>query len=49
MGASFGTDTNAETTPTHTVYKLDLPNVSPVDLDQSMKLLSGMIEAPALS
>jgi zinc protease len=23
LGASFGNDTNAETTPTHTVYKLD--------------------------
>jgi zinc protease len=49
LGASFGTDTNAETTPTHTVYKLDLPNVSQASLDKSMKLLSGMIEAPALS
>jgi zinc protease len=49
MCASFGTDTNAETTPTHTVYKLDLPNVSQASLDESMKLLSGMIEAPALS
>ena len=49
MGASFGTDTNAETTPTQTVYKLDLPNGSQASLDESMKLLSGMIEAPALS
>ena len=49
LGASFGTDTNAETTPTQTVYKLDLPNVSQASLDESMKLLSGMIEAPALS
>ena len=49
LGASFGTDTNAETTPTQTVYKLDLPNVSQTSLDESMKLLSGMIEAPALS
>jgi zinc protease len=49
MGASFGTDTNAETTATHTVYKLDLPNVSQASLDESMKLLSGMIEYPALS
>jgi zinc protease len=49
LGASFGTDTNAETTPTHTVYKLDLPDVSRDNLDLSMKLLSGMIEAPTLS
>jgi zinc protease len=49
LGASFGSDTNALTTPTQTVYKLDLPNVSRPDLDESMKLLSGMIEEPALS
>jgi len=49
LGASFGSDTNAQTTPTQTVYKLDLPNVSRPALDESMKLLSGMIEAPALS
>jgi zinc protease len=49
MGASFGSDTNAETTATHTVYKLDLPDVSQASLDESMKLLSGMIEAPTLS
>ena len=49
LGASFGTDTNAQTTPTETVFKLDLPDVSPANLDESMKLLSGMIEAPTLS
>lgn len=49
LGASFGSDTNAQTTPTGTTYKLDLPNVSQPALDESMKLLSGMIEAPALS
>lgn len=49
LGAGLGTDTNAETTPTHTVYKLELPDISPANLDLSMKLLSGMIEAPALS
>jgi zinc protease len=49
LGATFGSDTNAQTTPTQTVYKLDLPNVSQPSLDESMKLLSGMIEAPALS
>lgn len=49
LGASFGSDTNAETTPTHTVYKLDLPNASPSSLNESMKLLSGMVTAPTLS
>ena len=45
----FGSDTNAETTTTQTVYKLDLPNATPASLDESFKLLSGMITAPALS
>jgi zinc protease len=49
LGASFGTDTNAQTTPTQTVYKLDLPDVSRANLEESMKLLSGMIEEPTLS
>ncbi|MEC7818368.1 MAG: insulinase family protein [Pseudomonadota bacterium] len=49
LGATFGSDTNAETTPTHTVYKLDLPNIDAAKLDESMKLLSGMVRAPVLS
>ncbi len=49
LGASFGSDTNAETTPSQTVYKLDLPNATPASLDESFKLLSGMITAPTLS
>ncbi len=49
LGASFGTDTNAETSPTQTVYKLDLPNATPASLDESFKLLSGMMIAPTLS
>ena len=46
MGATFGTDTNAETSPTQTVFKLDLPDASPPKLDETFKLLSGMITAP---
>lgn len=46
LGATFGSDTNAETTPTQTVYKLDLPGATPASLDESFKLLSGMIAAP---
>ena len=32
LGATFGSDTNAETTPTGTTYKIDLPNA---DLDNA--------------
>lgn len=46
LGATFGSDTNAETSPTQTVYKLDLPNATPPALDETFKLLSGMIAAP---
>lgn len=49
LGATFGSDTNAETSPTQTVFKLDLPDASIESLDESFKLLSGMITAPALS
>lgn len=49
LGATFGSDTNAETTPTQTVYKLDLPGATPAALGESFKLLSGMIREPALT
>lgn len=49
LGASFGTDTNAETTTTQTVYKLDLPNATQTSLTETFKLLSGMMTAPTLS
>lgn len=49
LGATFGSDTNAETSPTHTVYKLDLPGITPSSLEESFKLLSGMIREPVLS
>ncbi len=49
LGATFGSDTNAETTPTSTTFKLDLPDATPASLDESFKLLSGMITAPTLS
>ena len=48
LGASFGSDTNARTTPTETVYLLDLPNIDLEKVDTSMKLLSGMMAAPAI-
>lgn len=49
LGATFGSDTNAETTPTHTVYKLDVPNMNPAKVDATFRLLSGMIVAPTLT
>lgn len=49
LGARLGADTNAITSPTQTVYQLDLPGASPAKLDESLKLLSGMIQEPALT
>ena len=49
LGATFGSDTNAETSPTHTVYKLDIPDANPAKLEEAFKLVSGMIREPALS
>jgi zinc protease len=49
LGATFGSDTNAETSPTHTVYKLDLPNIDDAKLEESFKLLSGMIRKPVIN
>ncbi|MEY4270300.1 MAG: hypothetical protein RLZZ58_1516 [Pseudomonadota bacterium] len=49
FGATFGSDNNAETTPTHTAYKLDLPNISGANLDEAMQYLSGMIRAPRIT
>jgi zinc protease len=49
FGVTFGSDSNAQTTPTQTVYKLDLPSATPASLDESIKLLSGMVRAPNIS
>lgn len=49
LGATFGSDTNAQTTTTQTVFKLDLPNATPTSLDETFKLMSGMVTAPTLS
>lgn len=49
LGARLGADTNAITSPTDTVYKLDLPDANAAKLDETVKLLSGMIREPALS
>ena len=49
LGATFGSDTNAHTSPTETVFKLDLPNIDQGKLSESMKLLSGMVRSPVLT
>ncbi len=49
LGATFGSDSNAETTPTQTVYKLDLPNANKTSLDESLKIFAGMLSSPGLS
>lgn len=48
-GAGLGFDTNAVTSPTQTVYQLDLPNAFRDRLEESMMLFAGMIQEPALS
>ncbi|WP_416832112.1 MAG: M16 family metallopeptidase [Erythrobacter sp.] len=49
LGATFGSDANAETSPTHTAYKLDIPDINQAKLEESFKLLSGMVRDPVLS
>ncbi len=49
LGATFGSDTNASTTPTQTIYKLDLPNIDRTGLEESLKILSGMMAAPSMT
>ena len=49
FGVSFGSDSNAQTTPTQTVYQLDIPNAGGEVFAESMKILSGMIQNPRLS
>jgi len=46
LGATFGSDSNAQTTPTGTTYALDLPEANAAGLDESMKILAGMLTAP---
>jgi len=46
LGATFGSDTNANTSPTQTVYQLDVPDANAAKVDETFRLLSGMITAP---
>jgi zinc protease len=45
LGASFGSDTNASTEPTQTVYMLDLPHADRASLDTSLHLLAEMADS----
>lgn len=49
MGAQIGIDANATTSPTQTVYQINLPNAARSDVDETLRLFSGMLEAPVLS
>jgi len=49
FGATFGSDSNAQTTPVATLYKLDLPSATTATVDESLKILSGMMEQPAIT
>ncbi len=49
FGATFGSDTNAQTTPTETTFKLDLPSATETGLDESLKIMSGMMEQPVIT
>ncbi len=49
LGVTFGADSNAETTFTNTVYKLDLPSATPEGIEESFKILSGMMTSPTLT
>jgi zinc protease len=46
LGAEFGVDSNAQTTPTHTSFAVDLPDAKQAGLDESLKILSSMVSAP---
>ena len=49
LGVSFGSDSNATTSATATVYQLDIPAATPQSVQESMRYLSGMIREPVLS
>ncbi|MBT2187588.1 M16 family metallopeptidase [Sphingobium nicotianae] len=49
LGATFGSDTNAQTTPTGTTYALDLPRANEAGIDESLKILAGMLSQPNIA
>lgn len=48
LGATFGSDSNAQTTPTQTVYRLDLPSANETSVNESLKILAGMMDKPVI-
>ncbi|MCC4254556.1 MAG: insulinase family protein [Pseudomonadota bacterium] len=46
LGVTFGSDSNAQTTPTGTTYALDLPQATQATLGESLKILAGMMAEP---
>lgn len=49
LGTSFGIDTNAQTSPTQTIYQIDLPGADRAKLTDVMQRVAGMVREPALS
>ena len=47
LGVTFGSDSNASTTPVSTTYDLNLPSATPASLDESLKILAGMMAQPS--
>lgn len=46
LGATFGSDSNAQTTTVGTTYALDLPQAGSAGIQESLKILAGMMESP---
>lgn len=49
LGVTFGSDSNASTAPTETIYQLDIPSATQTSFMSSMRYLSGMIREPVLN
>ena len=49
LGTTIGADTGAFTSPTQTVFNVDVPDVDQAKLAEVFKLLSGMVTGPVLS
>lgn len=45
LGVSFGSDSNATTSPTQTVYQLDLPDADEAKLDTGLRYMSEMVDS----
>lgn len=49
LGTSFGIDTNAQTSPTQTIFQIDLPGADRPKLTDVMLRVAGMVREPTLS